>query len=248
MKKTLAVAALTMAAPFASADTILGVYAGAGAWMAGTSGYIGSDIDLEDDLKLDDATAIQFYVALEHPVPLVPNARIKRTGLKIDGDGSITGNNNVGDINLSGDVKSTLDLSHTDFTLYYEILDNWISLDVGVTARLFDGSVTFDGAGIAPDASSEEDLNFVVPMGYVMAQFELPLSGLYVGGDVNYIGMNGNSLSDISVQVGYDFPVPVVDLGVAVGYRQFGLKLNDIGDFETDIDVSGPYVNATFHF
>jgi outer membrane protein len=247
MKKTLAVAALTLAAPFASADTILGVYAGAGAWMTGTSGNIGSDIDLEDDLKLDDSTSIQFYVALEHPVPLIPNVRIKRTDLTIDGDGSITGS--VGDISLTGDVKSTLDLSHTDFTLYYEILDNWISLDVGLTARLFDGSISFDGTGVAASSSSNEDLSFVVPMGYAMAQFELPLSGLYAGGDVNVISMGGNTLSDINVQVGYDFPLPVIDLGIAVGYRQFGLKLDDdLGDFETDVNVSGPYVNATFHF
>jgi outer membrane protein len=245
MKKTLAVAALTLAAPFASADTILGVYAGAGAWMTGTSGYIGSDVDLEDDLKLDNTTSSQFYVALEHPVPLIPNVRIKRTDLTIDGDGTVT--KDVGDIKLAGDVKSTLDLSHTDFTLYYEILDNWISLDIGLTARLFDGSVSFKGD--LGNANNNEDLSFVVPMGYAMAQFELPLSGLYVGGDVNFIGMSGNTLSDINVQVGYDFPLPVIDLGVAVGYRQFGLKLDDdLGDFETDVDVSGPYVNATFHF
>jgi outer membrane protein len=130
--------------------------------------------------------------------------------------------------------------------LYYEILDNWISLDIGLTARLFDGSVSFDGA---VGSKSNEDLNFVVPMGYAMAQFELPLSGLYAGGDVNVISMGGNTLSDINVQVGYDFPLPVIDLGVAVGYRQFGLKLDDdLGDFETDVNVSGPYVNATFHF
>lgn len=245
MKKTLAVAALTMAAPFASADTLLGIYAGAGAWMVDTSGHLGSDLDLEDDLKLDSTTATQFYVALEHPVPLVPNARIKRTDLTVDGTGSVTGN--VGGINLTGNVATDLDLSHTDFTVYYEILDNWVSVDVGFTARLFDGSVSFDGAGVTGGTS--EDLNFVVPMGYAMAQFELPLSGLYVGGDLNYIGFNGNTLSDLNVQLGYNFPVPVIDLGLAVGYRQFTLKTDDdLGDFETDIDVSGPYVNATFHF
>jgi hypothetical protein len=50
---------------------------GAGSWQAEPEGNIGrTDIDLSSTLNLKQQTNQFAYIALEHPVPLLPNIRL----------------------------------------------------------------------------------------------------------------------------------------------------------------------------
>ena len=259
MKKTLITAACLLAAPtVASADT-LGFFAGAGTFdpefsgtfqNSDTSDNVG-EIDLEDDLGLDDDTATFFYVALEHPVPLLPNIRLARTDMEQKGTSTLerTIEFDGNTYNAGVDVESVVDLSHTDFTLYYELLDNWVNLDLGLTVRQFDGQLSVSG-DVDPGPgttieTAQEDLDFPVPLLYAKAQFDLPFSGFYAAVDGNFIGYGGNSFLDATGKIGYETSV---GFGVEAGLRSISLEIDDEEDVEADLEFSGMYLSAFYHF
>ena len=228
------------------ADTVLGLYLGAYSWQSSFSGDLGtdgdSDIDSEKDLGFDSSEAnTVFYAALEHPIPVLPNIRLQKTALEVDGSSdSVTFT--FDGANFSSAVSTDVDFSHTDLTLYYEILDNWVSLDVGITARKFDGSILItDNA----TTSREVSLDATIPLGYLKAQFDLPFTGLSVGVDGNFIGYSGNSISDVNAMLNYEMSF---GLGLALGYRSMSLELDDVDDLNTKLTFDGYYGAITYHF
>lgn len=257
MKKTLITAAtclLTMPS-IAAADT-LGFFIGAGTFQPEFSGtfknsdtdVIDDAIDLEDDLGLDDDSATFFYVAIEHPIPLLPNLKLARTDMEQKGSSTLTEeiefDGNV--YEADAEVESTIDLSHTDATLYYELLDNWVNFDLGLTVRQFDGKIAItgevQGGGVR---TAEEDLDFPVPMLYAKAQFDLPLTGLYAAVDGNWVGYGGNTFFDATGKIGYE---TALGFGVEGGLRSITLEIDDEDNVEADMDFSGLYLAAHYHF
>ncbi len=245
MKKLILAASICAMAPMASADTLLGIYAGAGQWQSDYSGDIGeggNNVTL-DELGFTDSDNNFFYVALEHPVPLLPNARIQHMDLSSQQSGTISR-----DFTLDGEtftaseqVDSDLDLTHTDFVLYYEFLDNWVTLDLGLNVRKFDGYVTAESENRSQSVTIDE----AIPMLYGKVQFDLPLTGWAVGVEGSGISYDDNTLTDLSAKVSYMFE-SVVDLGLELGYRQMNLELNE--DVTADVELKGPYAAVVFHF
>ncbi|MGK0442807.1 MAG: outer membrane protein [Pseudohongiellaceae bacterium] len=228
----------------AHADT-LGFVVGANVWQQSFSGDVqsgssGDIVDINDTLGFDDETASNFYVAFEHPVPLIPNVRLARTELEVAGNE--TANFEFDGINYSGKIDSTLDLSHTDATLYYEILDNWVSIDIGITVRSFDEgfTVTEETTG----DTSEIDIDGAIPMLYVGAKFELPLSGLYISVSGNGIGYDDASIIDYQAGIGYESDS---GFGIEAGLRSFEIEYDD-DDEEADLTVDGLYAGVFYHF
>jgi len=144
-------------------------------------------------------------------------------------------------------VSTTIDFSHYDFTMYYELLDNWVNLDLGLTVRKFDGEIDSTGYYILPSnkINAHEDLDFAAPLLYGKAQFDLPLTGLYVGVEGNWMGAGGAQLYDLWGKVGYTF---AFGLGLEAGMRKMALELDDVEDLDADVTLDGTYLAATFHF
>ncbi|MAR92952.1 MAG: hypothetical protein CML06_19055 [Pseudomonadales bacterium] len=234
------------------ADMLLGIYVGGGSVDYDLSGDFtdleedtNNTIDFEDELGLEGDSGTYFYVALEHGIPVLPNIRFARS--EIDESGSQTLSRPISfdgvDFPAGIPVESKLDFSHNDFTFYYELLDNWVNLDLGLTARQFDGEISASSPLVTETA--QEDLDFVVPMLYGKAQFDLPLTGLYVSAEGNWIGAGGAQLYDLWGKVGYTF---AFGLGVEAGLRKMALELDDVEDLDADLTLDGTYIAATFHF
>lgn len=256
MKKIALAAALIAAPHMASADTILGLYAGAGIWNASIDGTVGTGEDpiTADELGINSSQNTFFYAALEHPIPVIPNIRIAHTGLVLDGQAIVSREFSIDEntFQADADTATELDLTHTDFTLYYELLDNWVTMDVGLTARQLDGYARVEGT-VTGDSGDEEvtetvDLNVVIPMLYARAQFDLPFTGFHAGGAVNYIGYEENTFSDIDVYLGYTTAALGLDMGVDLGYRKMSVEVDDDEDLTTDVAVDGIYGALTLHF
>jgi len=250
MKKRLIPILLGLALPYtAQADTVLGVYVGGGTQTFDFSGdfrdetTLNNEVDLEDDLGLGEESGTYVYVAIEHPIPFLPNVLLSSTELEQSGSSTITR-----DIVFDGEtytanspVESTIDLSHIDATFYYELLDNWVNLDLGLTVRQFDGEIMLESVAAG---TAQEDVDFAVPLLYGKAQFDLPLTGLYVAASGNWIGAAGNTFLDSIAKVGYESSI---GLGVEAGYRNITVKIDE-DDLEADLGFSGIYAAATFHF
>lgn len=248
--KTFTLAAATAALALStqvSADTILGVYAGVGQWQADFSGDLGSNHIDTDELGIKDENNNFYYVALEHPIPLLPNIKLAHTDISTKDNSILSQNYTVnGTTYTTGtNVTTKLDLSHTDAMLYYEILDNWVNLDLGMTLRNFDGQIT------ASDGSNFEkiDLKGTLPMAYGKAQFDLPFTGWSVAADAHMTRWKDDKLVDYSAKIMYNTDIlPLLDLGLELGYREMQLELEDLDDLETDVTLDGPYIAATLHF
>jgi len=248
MKKITLVAAIAAtAASFANADTVLGVYAGYGSWDTSYDGRAGDPSITLKDLGVKDQKNKFFYIALEHPVPLVPNIRLAHTDISNNQTALISESFTINDVTylVNDTVRSELDLTHTDVTLYYEILDNWVNLDLGLTARQFDGFV-YAASTNAPSRNAKEKVDQTLPMLYGKAQFDLPFSGLSVGVEGNYVSYSGDKVTDYAAKVSYLFD-SVLDIGLEAGYRKLSLTIDD-DDLNAKVNLKGPYAAVIAHF
>lgn len=247
MKKTALAALLVAMTPVAShADLLFTVGAKASVWSAEPTGQLDDGVSVDEKnngLGLKSESGTQLTVFFEHPVPVIPNLRIRQTSLDMSGSGVLT--QSFGDQTFGGPVDSTLDLSHTDFTAYWgaPLPVPYLDINLGLTVRAFDGSAVVESSVI--DQREEVDLNFALPMGFAEVQVGTPF-GLYAQAEVNYISYDGNSMSDTMFGLGYDLPIPVADVGLELGHRAISMKTNDdTTDIATDFEVSGMYYGAS---
>ena len=224
-----------LAAPMAQAD-VLGLGAQVGYWNSELSGDVaanGGSVDVKDELNLDGESSNQLSLYLEHPVPLLPNVRVAYINIDQTARGQLSGS--FDGISAGSDVRSDLELEQLDLTLYYEVLDNWVNLDVGLAVRDFSGELLVQGNG----QSSRTTADAVVPMGYLAARFDLPFSGASVGIEGNAIAYSGDSLHDFNVYGQYQLSL----LQLRAGYRQMAVDYED-GDDRFDVKIDGPFVSA----
>lgn len=249
MKKTAIAAFLAAMTPMAAqADLLFTLGAKASVWNAEPTGQLDKGVSVEEDgLNLDSENGQQLAVYFEHPLPFIPNIQLKQTNLEITGDGTF--NKKFLGQSFNGKVDSKMDLSHKDLTLIWglPLPVPFVDINFGVTARQFDGQVSATGAVAGTQTSAKPiDLDFVMPLLYGQVEVNTPF-GLYGQVDVNYIGYGDNKLQDLSYGLGYDLPIPVVDLGLEAGYRAITLKTDeDLADIETDVEIKGAYFGANF--
>lgn len=245
MKKISLIAALGLAATsFAQADTVFGIYAGAGSWNGSYDGDAGEPSISLKELGVKDHSNNFYYVAIEHPIPVLPNVRLSHIDIKAKQSADITRTFVIdGTPFIAGEhVASQFDLSHTEATFYYEILDNWVNLDLGLSARKFDGYVSAQ----SPTRREKVKLDDTLPLVYAKAQFDLPFTGLSVGVEGNYVSYSGDKLSDYSAKISYLFD-SALDFGLEAGYRKLSLTVDD-NDLQGKVDIKGPYAAVIAHF
>lgn len=241
------IAPTLMFAGTAQADTILGVYAGGQIWDTTNSGSFGSGSGSQE-FAFTDEKQQSFYVALEHPIPLLPNIKVRENELVTQG--AVTLNQ---DFTYNGQgytanttLDSTVDLSHTDFTLYYEIFDNdLLSIDLGVTAKKVDGLLA------VRDAQTENSLQSDgwIPTGYAQVRVGIPATDLTIYGLANAISVDDSSIRDMEAGIEYRLVENLaIDLNLQLGYRDITIELDDLDDIYSDLQFKGPYLGLEIHF
>jgi len=232
---------------FARAD-LAGVKAGVGTWNYDVSGsvrYQGTDADIENGFRISDNNEAFFWLAIEHPVPGLPNLKLMHTRLSTDGSGTVNSSFTFGNstYNVGNDVTSELTLNQTDVILYYELLDTQVHFDLGLNFKVFDGTAKVRST--AAGANEQVDFTGVLPMVYASLSVKLPFTGLSVGVEGSTASYSGNTLSDVMAKVSY---VTKAKVGFEVGYRRMNLKLDDLDSFNSDITIDGPFAAVKFEF
>ena len=252
MNKSLCAGALVLAlSSFSSqADTLLGVYAGAQAWDMETTGGF-SDSNSNVDFDFEDETKGSFYVALEHPVPLIPNIKLQRTGLDTNGEtllsSSMTYDGELFSANTS--VNTSLDLVSTDYIAYYELFDNdLVSFDLGVNAKHLDGDIYVEAQNDATQ-NAAQDFSGFVPMLYSRVAVGVPFTGLGAYLEGSFLAFDDNTISDYQAAVTYGLLDNIaIDATLQLGYRQLKMELDDLDGIYTDFEFSGAFVGVEVHF
>ena len=256
MKKLLGTLALAGLASIqiAHADRI-GFEVGGYQWTPDYSGTLSSDdggvtgdsININSDLGFTDDSHSVIYASLEHPPPFIPNFKIVSSDLSASvSDHTFTTSFEFGGETYSADesVSTTFDMSNTEYTFYYEILDNWLNLDLGMTIRVYDGEINVSTPATGSNLNETEALDFTIPLFYGAARADLPFTGFFVDAQMNIISYDGNSLSDTAFSIGYESEI---GFGARLGYRTFSLEVDD-DTFRSDLEFDGTYINVFYHF
>lgn len=234
---------ITCASTVAHADTFLGIYADANYWHYSGDVSFAQAGTANQDFVFDDKSTPMVSLALEHGVPFLPNIKVKHTRL----DNSKTQNASLvlDGVTYSTDATVTFDSSLTDVIAYYELLDNVISIDVGVAAKIIDGSV------LVSDTTNraKEDINATVPALYAAAGGSLPLTGLSAKAEISGISYGNNALIDAQAEMKYDIiDNAALDVGIKAGYRMLNIEIDDVLKTNAKSTFKGPYVGLEAHF
>ncbi|WP_448549564.1 TIGR04219 family outer membrane beta-barrel protein [Thalassotalea fusca] len=254
MKKT--ALALSTAALFTlpvQAD-VLGLYVGGQIWDNTSSGTVGESNNLQD-FNLGDEQQGSFFIAVEHPLPFIPNVKVASTTLDSSGSTTLTADFEFGGetFNEGTVISSDFNVDYVDYTLYYEIFDNGLfSFDVGLTGRDFGGdvkvaapSVTTPSDTITGSISTSE----IVPMLYVSTQIGIAATDLNVYAEGNFLSFDDHTMYDYQAGISYELiDNALIDVNLTLGYRAVSMQLEDLNDLYTDIEFKGAYAGAVVHF
>jgi outer membrane protein len=247
-----ACAAVLLGVSSAASAEIAGFEIGIAGWQASPSGWVqdegttGADrVDLEDDLQLGDETSGFAWIRLMHPIPVLPNIKLTYTPLQFEGSGTVDREFTFGNVTFTGSeqVDSEAELDQWDVTLFYEVLDNVVDLDLGINVKVLDGH--FKATRRTTGETDEVDFTAPIPMLYANVGVNIPGTGIGLAVEASGIGYSGNSLSDIKASIGYTFAGVV---GVEAGYRRLQMKIDDIEDVSADITIDGPYLGVAAKF
>lgn len=181
--------------------------------------------------QLGDDHGLSFSAALEHPVPLLPNIKIKHARLQADSDES-----------ASGTPRNQLDLNYSDFILYYELLDNIINADAGLGLKRLEGDIRHNYA-------AAQDVSASIPMLYAQAGVKLPFTGLSANAEVSVAGLDDERVTDAQAELKYNFiDSALVDAGAKLGYRILDIQLEQDSSREAKLKFKGPYIGLEAHF
>ncbi|WP_057832882.1 TIGR04219 family outer membrane beta-barrel protein [Colwellia sp. TT2012] len=251
MKKALLAASVAvLMCGTAQADTLLGLYIGGHMWANETSGSFGEGSNNQTVFDFDDKNQSSFYVAFEHPIPLIPNIKIASTTLDTVGGTQLTSSFTFEQVTYAAGatLDTSLDTSFVDYTLYYEVFDNdLLSFDFGITARDLDASIQV--ADQVTQLQSNLDVSGIIPMFYLSTIIGLPFTGLNIFAEANFLSFDDQTVYDAQVGVSYSILDNIaVDFDVTLGYRTMKMELNDLDGFYSDLTYDGFFAGAIVHF
>lgn len=199
-------------------------------------------VDLSDTLGFSTTQDIFFSAYIEHPLPLLPNLKLSYNTLS-DSSNTRVSNLSWGEIqNFTGALSSSLSLRYTDATLYYEVLDNWIEIDVGATLRSLDGDMNLNSTQGKDSVAYATN----IPLLYAKARFYIPSTDISFQAELNAISLSSTSSYDYALSARYTF---MMGLGLEAGYKVFHLEDNDlVSGLENNIDFTGFYASAIWDF
>lgn len=183
------------------------------------------------EYDLDQKGSAQISLAIEHPIPLIPNAKIRYVNLKTQTESEV-----------AGQPVYDLDIDHTDFILYYEVLDNIVDADIGFGASNINGDVKTLGL-------NKTDIDKTIPVIYGSAGVKLPFTGLSAKAELLYSNVNDTKITDAQAELQYNFiDNLLVDVGLKAGYRILDIKLDDYEKNDLKFNFKGPYIGLDVHF
>lgn len=229
------------------ADTLLGLTMSVDAWGMDSSGSLADSSNLQA-FDHGSETPASFSFALEHPVPLIPNFRLRFTDMSSSGRTNLDRTFDFGGVSypVNTSLGTEFNLQSSDFILYYELLDNdTVTFDLGLNGKYLDGDIQASGGS----SQSKETFKGLVPMIYGAVKFGFPMTRFSVFGDFNLLSAGGHTLKDYQAGAAYALVESMaVDFSVRGGYRKFGLKLDDLDGIHSDWSFDGLFLGIEADF
>ena len=229
-----------MASTNLMADTVFGVYAGAQVWYYDNSGKVTTPLNIipfTSEINTDKESSLSFYVAIEHGVPLLPNLKLKNSDINAQFINQLDVCPPENPCNSAIDI----DLGHTDLSLYYELLDNWINLDLGLSALSFDGNNKYSNL----HNYSSADYSEVIPALYGKAEFEFPTTDISASLTANVGTFTNDTFVDLELAASYKF---ALGFSIEAGLRKQTVDFEYSNNVKIDSTSTGVFAALNFHF
>lgn len=167
------------------------------------------------DFNYEDKPGTYFSADIQHPFPLIPNARVDVWSFKTTG--------------TSGTSNSTLEVNTKDITGYYALNLLWFGIEGGISAR----NVEIDYSESGTNKSASNDF---LPMVYLSAKVSLPGTETQLAieskrsialdplSDLHLIDESEDSVKDIIYKIAYQ-PIPII--GIELGYIDTHQKIGN---------------------
>lgn len=193
MKKQICAAAVATLISMPTMADFLGVYAGLD-YRTTTNNYLGSE--------LEDSSNLSGYIAFEHFIPLLPNAKLKYSDLSTE---------------LADSTE--IDSSAANAILYYELFDNGLfEFDFGLAYTRLEMD------------RNNLDLSSDIAQAYGAAKVHIPATGIHAFAEVISGSVTDDSATDAELGLAYTFNPDSVLLNFAVraGYRYQEMEINNV--------------------
>ena len=238
---------LALATPFSVNADILSFSVGGGAWNETPDGNYQktgdpTKVSVTDNLFWEKESQGYVFATLEHPVPMLPNLKIAHT--KIEHDGSGTSAFTFNNKSFADTITNDASLESFDLYAYYEILDNIVSLDLGLNIRNINVEYNIEATSLGSTTNDSDSFDATFPMLYVMVGTS-PWPDLIISGELSYIAYSGNSISDFTAKIAYTTEYFV---GLELGYRKQNYEFEDISDYNADLSFDGMFAGAYLKF
>lgn len=125
--------------------------------------------------------------------------------------------------------------------MYYEFLDNIVSLDLGLGAKDISGELSVTTGGVTNTLRIEETL----PTVYALVGVYLPATGITLSVDTLKSFVGDVEIMQTNTRISYETDYM---LGVEVGYRSSKANLDSVANVLGEVTFSGPFANLFFHF
>lgn len=231
----------------AHADTLLGLTADVDFWNMDSSGSFADSSDMQS-FDLDSKRHAILTLAFEHPVPVLPNLKIRTNDLSSSGNQRLTTDFSFSDVDFPDglDVNVDFEAQNTDFIFYYEIFDNdTVSFDLGLNVKYLDGDIEVASSGVR----ASESFNGYVPMLHGALQVGVPASRLWFFGDLSLLSVGDHTLQDYTAGVAFKVVESMaVDISIKGGYHRLSLELEDLDDIYADWDFDGAFFGLQADF
>lgn len=211
MKKQICAAAIATVISMPSMADFLGVYAGID-YRTTTANYNSIEGDFQDTNNLSG------YIAVEHFIPLIPNAKLKYSDLSSEYTDP-----------LSGTYEPTS--SAINAIAYYEIFDNGLfELDLGLAYTRLDAL-----SGQTSD----------IAQAYGAAKVHIPGVGMHFFTEVIAGTIADDEATDAEIGIAYTLnpDSPLLNFSIRAGYRHQEMVINDVTQ-----ESKGLFAGIEVHF
>ncbi len=206
--------------------------------------------DVRDDLGMQREVQQSIYFILKHNHNNLPHLRLAHSSMQAKSSTILTTSFYFQGVEFSGrfdnvtaEVESEVDLTHSDISGFYTRNYDAFSLDIGLTLRNFDGFVEMRQPLL--NATSRLKINQTAPLLLVRLNYPLTIKGLSTEAETHLIQYNGDRVIDFNTFIRYELGR---GSGMALGYRLIDIDLTDLQKQDADLRADGPYMELSYHF
>ncbi len=263
--------------PEASSKEVLGIYFGAAYWGGNIQNRLQSDNFTSEEttvsatrfspfeVGIGDTTQTFYFVEYKHNIPIIPRIIYRNVPIQEEGKSTLARSINFVDTSIAAGalVNSTFDLSFTDISLYYTIVDSWLTLDVGLTQRSIDGRIELISPVVVEEETGEETgeteeeeaaaetattvisiakIDTKPILAYSRVSIPIMKSNWRYTYVAQYMNSESEYYSDTEHTLSYEMENQSFDYRFDVGYKKVKLMSEDIGELQSTLEVAGPFI------